>query len=92
LQNGRAISGQKEPEKENSAIRNSIRQMTDWLKKAIAQRRCGRLRDPPDYRLRRSRRALRFLLPTFRRRRGLDIEKAPFSLIRPLGGHSGRVP
>src|SRR5881227_86412 len=34
----------------------------------------------PSYRLRRSRRALRFLLPIFRRRRGLDIRTSPFAL------------
>ena len=33
-----------------------------------------------DYRFRRSRRALRFLLPILRRRRGLDIRVSPFDL------------
>jgi hypothetical protein len=33
------------------------------------------------YRLRRSRRALRFLLPTLRRRRGLAMGNAPFNQI-----------
>jgi len=46
------------------------------------------------YRLRRSRRALRFLLPTLRRRRGLAMGNAPFkslSVVRAFFRNSRRV-
>jgi hypothetical protein len=45
------------------------------------------------YRLRRSRRALRFLLPILRRRRGFDIRESPFHLPKftSVARHSSRV-
>jgi len=45
------------------------------------------------YRLRRSRRALRFLLPILRRRRGFDIRESPFHLpkVTSVARHSSRV-
>lgn len=47
--------------------------------------RCGLASDETaSYRLRRSRRALRFLLPIFRRRRGLAMRLSPFSYLSYL--------
>jgi hypothetical protein len=63
-------------------------------------RYCRSARGSADYRLRRSRRALRFLLPTFRRRRGLAIAgsflaSSASSACTSVGSqrvYSGRVP
>jgi len=63
---GKGLGFEKIPEK-NSESRGGVR----------VKRRAGALR----YRLRRSRRALRFLLPILRRRRGLDIRGSPFQYL-----------